>query len=309
MKRCLSSSLSVCLVSSLFVSCLEEDEGARIENLSDKLDGQRFDIGRTKEFIALEEMKIKKYNQAKADMKEVERLTAAITQNEEDFAKAKLSFQELNESLSTTEQELKQARMNYRAQVRKEAIGQNIDLSETMGEKFKEVRVMAISPLAIKVYMPSGPTTVPLKDLSENVREMLQMGEDEVTEHLKKQDERATARAEKIKKWNEGKADRAKEASKQEILQRMKDLQEEIYEREDAINVRLQEMKAWKSKASNMDLDASREKNEAKSQKIERLAELARDKARDLSDKNSDSWVVVGRLKAELEDLKRRGIR
>ncbi len=68
-------------------------------------------------------------------------------------------------------------------------------------------------------------------------------------------------------------------------------------------------MKAWKSKASNMDLDASREKNEAKSQKIERLAELARDKARDLSDKNSDSWVVVGRLKAELEDLKRRGIR
>jgi hypothetical protein len=54
---------------------------------------------------------------------------------------------------------------------------------------------------------------------------------------------------------------------------------------------------------------ASQEKDDAKSRKAERYAELSRDKADALADQNSDSWIVVGRLKAELEDLKRMGIR
>ena len=306
--RIIPSSLAVFIAVSL-VACLEDDEAAEMTNLSEKLDGQRFDIGRTKEIIASEKLKLEKFKQASIDMKESEELTKSIDSAEKEITAGKANMSELADSIQLLALELKNKKAAYRVRVRKEAIGQNIDLSETLGEKFKAVRIMAISPLAVKIYTSAGPQNVPLKDLPSKVREMLQMSEEEVAEHLQKQSESATARAKKFEKWKAGQADRDKESAKQAVLQRIKDLREEIFQREDDINKRLQELKAWKSKASNMELEAAREKNEATSRKLERLADLARDKALELTDQNSDSWIVVGRLKSELEDLKRMGIR
>ena len=211
--------------------------------------------------------------------------------------------------IDLTKLELQQTRRVLRKKVRKAAIGKEIDLSSTKGEGYEDVKIMKVSPLALKIYMPSGPETVPLRELPEAVREMLQMSEDEAADYLRRKNESEVARAEEFKKWKEGQSERDEEAAKEALIQRMKDLQEEIYEREDAINIRLQEMKAWKSKASNMELEASRERNDDRARKLERLADLARDKALALSDENSDSWIVVGRLKGELQDLKRIGIR
>jgi hypothetical protein len=193
--------------------------------------------------------------------------------------------------------------------VRKASVGTNIDLSTTKGVDFKDVRILSITPLDIRVYMPSGPQTVLLKDITPAVREMLQMGDDEAAGFIEKQNTNATLRAEKFKKWKEGQGEREEKAAKEAIIQKMRDMQEEVYKREDEINVRIQEIKGWKSKASNLEMRASQEKDDAKSRKAERYAELSRDKADALADQNSDSWIVVGRLKAELEDLKRMGIR
>jgi hypothetical protein len=135
------------------------------------------------------------------------------------------------------------------------------------------------------------------------------MGDDEAAGFIEKQNTNATLRAEKFKKWKEGQGEREEKAAKEAIIQKMRDMQEEVYKREDEINVRIQEIKGWKSKASNLEMRASQEKDDAKSRKAERYAELSRDKADALADQNSDSWIVVGRLKAELEDLKRMGIR
>jgi len=217
MKRATLFLLSAFIIASSLVSCLEEDEAAKIDNLFEKLDDQRFDKGRINEFIAAEKLKIENYQKMAEELEEHAQLTSAL--------------------------------------------------------------------------------------------EAAEQSEDEAADYLRRKNESEVARAEEFKKWKEGQSERDEEAAKEALIQRMKDLQEEIYEREDAINIRLQEMKAWKSKASNMELEASRERNDDRARKLERLADLARDKALALSDENSDSWIVVGRLKGELQDLKRIGIR
>ncbi len=291
------------------MSCLEEDEAAKIDNLFEKLDDQRFDKGRINEFIAAEKLKIENYQKMAEELEEHAQLTSALEAAEQSLAEGKVEIEELTDVIGLTKLELQQTRRVLRKKVRKAAIGKEIDLSSTKGEGYEDVKIMKVSPLALKIYMPSGPETVPLRELPEAVREMLQMSEDEAADYLRRKNESEVARAEEFKKWKEGQSERDEEAAKEALIQRMKDLQEEIYEREDAINIRLQEMKAWKSKASNMELEASRERNDDRARKLERLADLARDKALALSDENSDSWIVVGRLKGELQDLKRIGIR
>jgi hypothetical protein len=89
------------------------------------------------------------------------------------------------------------------------------------------------------------------------------------------------------------------------ILEKMKGIRQEIYDRENEINRRSQEIKAWKSKASQLDARAAEERSTGRPQKSAKLAELARDKADVLADQNSDSWIVIEGLKAELNDLER----
>jgi len=89
------------------------------------------------------------------------------------------------------------------------------------------------------------------------------------------------------------------------LLVKMKEIRQEIYDRENAINRKIQEIKAWKSKASQLDARAAEERSKGRLQKSAKQAELARDKADALADQNSDSWVVIESLKAELNDLER----
>jgi hypothetical protein len=299
---------AICL-SALLVGCLEKEGETRIKDVEDKMDGQRFDIARANEFLIVEKAKLAGFEQAALDLTEAKGLTESLSEMKAVLEAAQTRNSDLNDSIKLTELELSQYRNQYRKVVRKASVGTNIDLSTTKGDDFKDVRILSITPLDIRVYMPSGPQTVLLKDITPAVREMLQMGDDEAAGFIEKQNTNATLRAEKFKKWKEGQGEREEKAAKEAIIQKMRDMQEEVYKREDEINVRIQEIKGWKSKASNLEMRASQEKDDAKSRKAERYAELSRDKADALADQNSDSWIVVGRLKAELEDLKRMGIR
>lgn len=297
------------LLSTLLVGCLEKDDETRIDRIDEKMEGQRFDIARANEYLAAEKVKLAGFEQAALDLKEAKVLRESLTEKIAVLKEAAGRNSEISDSVNLTELELNQYRDKYRKVVRKASIGQNVDLSTTKGDDFKAVRILSITPLEIRIYMPSGPQTVLLKDLTPAVREMLQMSDEEATQFIEKQNANATLRAEKFKKWKEGQSEREEEAAKTAIIQKMRDMQEEIYKREDQINIRIQEIKGWKSKASNLELRASQEKDDAKSKRAERYAELSRDKADALTDENSDSWMVVGRLKAQLEDLKRMGIR
>ncbi len=291
----------------VLLGCLEEEEGVGIKNLLDELDGQRFDIGRTKEFVAAEKMKLKNYQQAAEDQKKGAELEEALVKVEEAIEENSARNTELSDTVELIQLEFEKLRNLYRVSARKAAIDKTVDLSATKGEGFENVRIMGVNPVAIKVYMSSGPQLIPFRDIPAKVREMLLMSEEEAAEYLQRRGEDAAARAVKLKEWKAGQAERNKEAAKSAFLDKVRDLQDEIFKREDAINIRIGEIKGWKSKASNLELESGNERNEKKAARLMRHAELVRDKAQALSLINSDAWIVVGRLKAELEDLKRTG--
>ena len=293
-------------MSSLLVSCLEDGE-VRIEGLLDKLDGQRYDIGRTKEFIAAEKKKLKEYQQEAEDRKMGGELEEELSEVQEAIDEGLARNSEISDRVELAKLEFEQQQKLARMSARRAAIDQTVDLSSTMGEGFENVRIMGVNPVALKVYQSSGPQTIPFRDIPTKVREMLLMSEEEVEEYLQRKGENAVARAEGLKKWKEGQADRNKEAAKEAYVEKIKALQEQIWKGEDIINIRIKEIKGWKSKASNLELESANETNEKKAARIMRHAELVRDKAQTLADINSDSWIVIGRLKAELEDLKRTG--
>lgn len=297
------------LMATILVGCLETESDSKIENLEDKLDGQSFDLNRAKKYLAEEQEKLEKSLQAQKDIELSAKIEEELAGKSKELEEATNRNDELAGSIDLLEEEFRKYRAQYRAHIRKNAIGQTIDLSATKGEAYKDVRVLTITPLEIKIYMPSGPEQVPLKDLTPEVLEKLQMSEEEATEYTEKLRANAKLRAEKYKKWKEGLAERKEAERKKEILQKMKDMQAEIFEREDVIRIKIGQIKGWKSKASQWEANASKENNEARRDKAMRYAEVYRDKAQELADENSDSYIVISRLKIELEDLKRLGIR
>ena len=112
-----------------------------------------------------------------------------------------------------------------------------------------------------------------------------------------------------IPKLAEGLAGGKDEGRKTAILQKMKDMQVEIFKREDVIRIKIGEIKGWKSKASQWEANAFKENNQARRKKAIGYSVVYRDKAQELADENSDSYIVLSRLNNELEDLKRLGIR
>ena len=146
---------------------------------------------------------------------------------------------------------------------------------EALEEKLNELRAKLAST-------KNDPPKIPVADLQKQL-------EEEVT----------------ITKLAEGLAGGKKTA----ILQKMKDMQAEIFKREDVIRIKIGEIKGWKSKASQWEANAFKENNQARRKKAIGYSEVYRDKAQELADENSNSYIELARLNNELEDLKRLGIR
>ncbi|MCX8237399.1 MAG: hypothetical protein OSB05_01145 [Akkermansiaceae bacterium] len=150
---------------------------------------------------------------------------------------------------------------------------------EALEEKLKELRAKLAST-------KNDPPKIPVADLQKQL-------EEEVA----------------ITKLAEGLAGGKDEGRKTAILQKMKDMQAEIFEREDVIRIKIGEIKGWKSKASQWEANAFKENNQARRKKAIGYSEVYRDKAQELADENSNSYIELARLNNELEDLKRLGIR
>ena len=297
------------VASTALVGCFELDGEAKIENLDKKLDGQSYDLRHKKKYLAEEKVKFAKHEKAREDIKLAVKIKESLDEKTIIFEEAKLRNEELGESIDLIGEEFEKYQARYRAILRKDAIGESIDLSATKGDEYKDVRILSISPLRIRVYMPSGPQEIPLKELTPEILAKLQMSEEEANKFTEKLQSNTALRAEKYKKWKEGLAERKEEGRKTAILQKIKDMQAEIFEREDVIRIKIGEIKGWKSKASQWEANAFKENNQARRKKAIGYSEVYRDKAQELADENSNSYIELARLNNELEDLKRLGIR
>jgi hypothetical protein len=288
---------------------LEDDENGRGSSTVEELEGLEFDLDRARKFLEVAKAKLAVAEKAALDSKLAAKLDADLKKISSEVEASTARNSDLADEVELTVVEFDQYQANYRKMVRDAMVGTNIDLSSRKGDEYRDVRVLGIDPTAVKVYRPSGPESVPFKDLPESLVEKLQMDEEEAARYRNKLASNAAARAKQFQVWKEKQVakqvEKKDDGAREEILVKMKEVRQEIAKLEHIINGKLQQIKAWKSKASQLDARVAEERAKGRRQKSDKLAELARAKADILADQNSDSWIVIERLKAELDYLER----
>ena len=284
--------------------CLEEERKMDLEEVRTEIKGLSFDKKRSQDYLETAREKL-------AGLKKIESDLAIIEEINEEFVGVNKTFEgvsgevdELKAALEESQSGFEIYQANYRSKVRKEIVGKNLDLSATKGDDYKEVRVLSVNPLEIRIYRSSGPQSVPLRDIPADVKELLQMSEEEAEAHREKLRADAKLRAERYKEWKKGLADRQGEAAQKAIAKRLKDIQTEIEAIENKLNLRLLEIQTLKSKASQWERNFSLAQSDKRREKALKYSEMYRDKAQKLTDQNAEGHLVIARLRSEEEDLK-----
>ncbi|MDA7497073.1 hypothetical protein N8491_04675, partial [Akkermansiaceae bacterium] len=161
----------------LFVGCLEEEKKVDLEEVKAKLDGVEFDKKSTSKFIDTAKAKLAELKLAERDLKKAGEINEAISKVTKTLENVMSLIDEVKASLEESELGFEDYQAKYRTKVRTEIIGKNLDLSVTKGEGFKEVRVLSVNPVEIRIYKSSGPQSVSISEIPKKVREMLQMSE------------------------------------------------------------------------------------------------------------------------------------
>jgi outer membrane murein-binding lipoprotein Lpp len=297
--------VSALVVSSVFlVGCLDEEKKLDLEDVRAEIEGLEYDKERTQKFIDSAKAKLAVLKKVESDLERAEEIGEELVGVTGNLEKVKGTVDELKASMEESVSGFEDYQAKYRAKVRKEIVGKNVDLSETKGDDYKAVRVLSVNPLEIRIYRSSGPQSVPLSEIPKEIREMLQMSEEEAESHLAKQREDAKLRAERYTEWKEGLADRQSEAAQKAIAKRLRDIQTEIETIEKNINLRLLKIQDLKSRASQWERDFSLAQSDKRREKALRYSQMYRDKAQKLTDLSSDGHLVIARLRSEEEDLK-----
>lgn len=300
----LVSPVTLLIAASIFLSGCFEDESAKIKDLEGELKVLAFDEKRAKEFLAKAKDKLAAYEKTRADIKKSEAIVKQLETISKELEDIKNETDELRASFESTTTEFQQYQLDNRTKVRKAIIGEEVDLSSVKGEGFESVRVLSVNPLGIRIYTSSGPEGVELKDLPTELRERLLMDEEEAQAYRDRLAANAESRAKKYEEWKKGLSERKEEAAQEAIAQRLKDIQTEVEGLEKQINLRTNKIRDLKSRASQWERNWSKEVNKARRAKAEKYYQYYRDQAQLVTDENSNAYVVIFRLRAEMEDLK-----
>lgn len=194
-----------------------------------------------------------------------------------------------------------------RQAIREEAKGSYIDLSATHGKEFKAVQIMGIDPSGMRIHRLSGPVYITWKELPRSVQLKFQFSEKEEAAHLQAMTKAGEIRREDFAKWKVKQTLHDPAERVRQLDVKIESTLAEIEMSESDVQSRLTELKAWKSKASRQEAFASEAKGEATRRKALQSADLARERARQLAELNSNSWIeiTVGKsLLKEMRDLK-----
>lgn len=126
-------------------------------------------------------------------LKEVEDTARAVEEKEKAVFEAEEVVSEARLKLAEEVAALEGYQSQYRELVRTRAEGEIIDLSEFKGEEFKDVRIMGVSPLRLRVMTKTGVVGIDYPELPEALQERFQFNEEEAAayrEWLKVQGER-----------------------------------------------------------------------------------------------------------------------
>lgn len=296
--------LSLLAPSMMMVGCFEDEEG-KMEALKKELKGLTFDEARTKGYVDQAKKSLAESLQVKADRERVEIIQKELSKMTPELDALRGQSDELRASLESTQVELEQYQLRIRAKIRQEIVGTEVDLSKTKGEEFAKVKVLSVSPFGVRIYTQSGPVLIPVASLPTDLKERLQLSDEEVAAFLEKQAANVKIREEKYQEWKKGLAARKETEAQEEIVKRILEIQNEIQSIEKQINEKSTKIRDLKSRASQWERNWSQDQNQGRRARAEKYYQFYRDQAQKITDENSNAWLFVSKLNAEKEELKK----
>jgi hypothetical protein len=201
--------------------------------------------------------------------------------------------------------ELNRSRGKVREEVRRAFEGRMINLSETKGPGYEEVRVFKILPTGIKIQLPSGTETVSLSEIPLDLREKFLMSEEEAESYRERLAESASLRARALRERREERKKRSGEQEEDMVLRRITEIEEEILRIEKRVDLRARKVTELTSIASDWELKAAEAKTGRQKQRAIRYSLNYREEAREVAEGNSRALEVISILLKEISELKK----
>jgi len=162
---------------SLFLSSCENADN--IQDLEESIESMTGTLEDVNSRLEEEEKQLAEYTEWKKIEEKFQKASRKFEKLEEELTAAKEKTAEASASLKTASLNFYKYRNQYRGMIRRKAKGTLIDLSSIKGPEYKDVRVSRITPLELRVLLPSGPKGIPFKLLPAELKSRFQFSEEE----------------------------------------------------------------------------------------------------------------------------------
>ena len=164
------------LMSFFLWSCENADDIQELEDSIDSITGSLVDV---ESRLEEEEEKLARLKEWKEVEERYQASSAKFEAVESELKLVKEKTKELSIALKAASLDFFKYRNQYRSMVRAKAKGTLIDLSSVKGAEYKGVRISRITPLELRVLLPSGPKGVPYALLPEEHQHRFQFSDEE----------------------------------------------------------------------------------------------------------------------------------
>ncbi len=213
------------------------------------------------------------------------------------------SVKKLNEELDGIQKKFEGYRDRYRSNERSLAIGEVLDLSETMGEGYEKSTVREISPLHLRVMRSAGPEGIPYEKLPAAVQDRFQFGKEEAAAFQGRMNA-VNAKRGVIAAANKKRMDQKKGVERVAALtQQIKKVEAEIIAKTIFADEQADEASDLEKEAKRFDSDAKIARATGKISMSKGKATQARNKARLRVKRANQARFEVTKLNKELAEL------
>lgn len=217
-----------------------------LSNNESRLERKRSTLGKRTDTLE----KLNTYHAEAARIPADERI---LKMRQERVVELRKEHEEAQDQLLQARKQFFDYRNEYRKAEREGAKGEILDLSETLGPRYKECKVLSISPTRIRTSLSTGPKAIKVEKLPASIVDRFQFGEDEKNPEAA----RVALNPAQTKALLALKIQQEKQLFNSGLQQKINALQVEIEQKQLAAEQKFKQSLGYQQKADKLNAEAS----------------------------------------------------
>jgi len=209
----------------------------------------------------------------------------------------------LKEAIESEEVAFATYRQQYRNNERKRAVGETVDFSDTHGELFKNVPIKKVDAQFLQVMTSTGPKGIPFAELPTDVQDRFQFSKDEAEALAKIKAGFQKKQAKRQAEFDKEMALKNKQRKAQKRVERIKQLQGEMQQKQGVVDKNLRLAKDSLAKAKQYQKEHNDARRAGKMSMKQGRATSERGNAKTYENRAAEAAKELANLQAELNRL------